>query len=255
MTGEFLTYLTSIIPATHIAFASITLLLAYSIFGLTGFGSSITAIPFLILVLPLHTAVSVMLLFDLVVCTVMNSREWRNIDKIELKRLLPFLLAGALVGLSLLLYAPKKPLFLVLGAFILLIFAWNNFFNRKKYKISPGLAAPLGFCGGIFTTLFGTGGPLYTIYLASRIDDKKVLRSTLGTLIGATAIIRLLMFLATGLLLDPAIYIIAAVLFPSALVGFFFGSRMHEKISSATAKKLVWAILLLGGVSAIVKGL
>jgi uncharacterized membrane protein YfcA len=252
---EFLINLSSVIPLTHIAFASFTLLIAYSVFGLTGFGSSITAIPFLILVLPLHTAVSVMLLFDLVVCTVLNSREWRNINKTELKRLLPYLLAGAVVGVSLLVHAPKKPLFFLLGAFILLMFVWSNFVNKKAYKISPRLAAPLGFIGGMFTTLFGTGGPLYTIYLNGRIDDKKILRSTLGTLIGTTALIRLCMFLVTGLLFDPHIYVIAAILFPSALIGFFLGSRMHEKISSVTAKKLVWAILLLGGISAIVKGL
>ncbi len=253
--NEFLIYVSSIIPLSHIAFASFTLLIAYSVFGLTGFGSSITAIPFLILVVPLHTAVSVMLLFDLVVCTVLNSREWRHINKTELKRILPYLLVGAIIGVALLVHAPKKPLFFLLGTFILLMFVWSNFINKKAYKMSPRMAVPLGLIGGMFTTLFGTGGPLYTIYLSGRIDDKKILRSTLGTLIGATALTRLCMFLITGLLLDPHIYIIAVILFPSALVGFFLGSHMHEKVSSRTAKKLVWAILLLGGISAIAKGL
>lgn len=255
MIAQALNYLSTIISFSHLIFASITILLAYSVFGLTGFGSSVTAIPFLILVLPLHTAVSMMLLFDLVVCSVLNFRERSHVDKIELKRILPSLLLGAIVGVFLLLYAPKKPLFLLLGIFIILMFLWSNFFNKKAYKLHPRFAIPLGFIGGTFTTLFGTGGPLYTIYLAGRIDEKRTLRSTLGRLIGITAMIRCVMFLVTGLLLDPAVYVVAAALFPFALVGFFLGSRLHERFTSFAVKKIVWVILLVGGVSVIIKGI
>lgn len=255
VTGELLNYVGSVINFVDLLFASATIFLAYSVFGLTGFGSSITAIPFLIHVLPLQTAVSMMLLFDLVVCALLNFRERSHVDATELKRILPSLLVGTVVGIFLLLHAPKKPLFLLLGIFIILMFLWSNFFNKTAYKLSPRLAAPLGFIGGTFTTLFGTGGPLYTIYLAGRIDEKKILRSTLGRLIGITAIVRFSMFLVTGLLLDPTIYVIAAILFPCALAGFSLGSHLHEKFTSVAVKKIVWVILLAGGLSAVVKGI
>jgi uncharacterized protein len=253
--ADALNHVSAVIGFSSLIFASITILLAYSVFGLTGFGSSITAIPFLIHVLPLATAVSMMLLFDLVVCSVLNFRERFHVNKVELKRILPSLLIGTVVGIFLLLHAPKKPLFLLLGLFIIAMFVWNNFFNRKAYKLSPKLAIPLGFVGGTFTTLFGTGGPLYTIYLAGRIDEKSVLRSTLGMLIGITAIVRFVMFLVTGLLLDPAIYLITAILFPCALAGFFVGNRLHEKFTSVAVRKIVWIILLVGGISAVFKGM
>jgi len=241
--------------ADHLAFAAGAVLLAYCIFGLAGFGSSITAVPFLIQVLPLHTVVCLMLLIDLVLCTVLNLRERRYVDLAELKRIVPGMLIGSLAGLLLLVRAPAKPLFLLLGLFIMAVFLWNNVFNRKAARISTRLALPLGLGGGVFTTLFGTGGPLYIIYMTGRIDDKRALRSTLGVLIGATALIRLCMFAVTGLLSDPAVYYLALLALPVALAGFVLGSRLHARVSSQGVKKVVWAILLVGGAGAIIKGL
>jgi uncharacterized membrane protein YfcA len=241
--------------AGHLAFAAGVILLAYCIFGLAGFGSSILAVPFLIQVLPLHTVVCLMLLIDLVLCTVLNLRERRHVDLAELKRILPGMLAGALAGLLLLVQAPAKPLFLLLGIFVISVFLWNNVVNRKATRISTRLALPLGFGGGIFTTLFGTGGPLYTIYMTGRIDDKRALRSTLALVIGATTLIRLCMFAVTGLLSNPAVYRLALLALPLALAGCLLGSRLHDKVSSHGVKKVVWTILLIGGASAIFKGL
>ncbi|TAM84085.1 MAG: sulfite exporter TauE/SafE family protein [Candidimonas sp.] len=255
MIGELLGHLAAITDLAGLAFASGTLLVAYTIFGLTGFGSSIIAIPFLIQVLPLHTCVAVMLLFDLIVCSLLNFKERHIADKVELKRILPSLLVGAIGGILLSLHAPKKPLFLLLGAFVIAMFVWSNFFNKKSYRISSAFAPPLAFFGGAFTTLFGTGGPLYTIYLAGRIDEKRILRATLGALIGMTAIIRLVMFSAGGLMSAPAIYLIAVILFPFALTGFLLGSLLHKKLDSRAVKKAVWIILLIGGISAFVKGI
>lgn len=255
MIDALIAHLGAMTDFASLAYASVTVLVAYSIFGLTGFGSSITAIPFLIQVLPLHVCVAVMLLFDLVVCALLNLREWPTADKVELRNILPSLLLGAIVGIFLSLHAPKKPLFLLLGLFIVLMFLKSNFFSKKDYHISRAFAAPLGFAGGTFTTLFGTGGPLYTIYLASRIDDKRTLRSTLGALIGLTSIVRLVLFSVGGIMSIPVVYLITLILFPSALLGFFLGSLLHKRIASQSVKKVVWTILLIGGISALTKGI
>jgi len=253
---EALQHQLHLLPAAgHLAFAGGAILLAYCIFGLAGFGSSITSVPFLIQVLPLHTVVCLMLLIDLVLCTVLNLRERRHVDTTELKRILPGILVGSLVGLLLLVRAPAKPLFLLLGLFVVAVFLWNNVVKRKAAHISPRLALPLGLGGGVFTTLFGTGGPLYTIYMAGRIDDKRALRSTLGVLIGTTALIRLCMFAVAGLLSNPSVYLLAVLALPVALAGFVLGNFLHDKVSSQGVKKVVWVILLAGGASAIFKGL
>lgn len=255
MIDTFIAHLSTVTDFSGLVYASATIFVAYSIFGLIGFGSSITAIPFLIQVLPLHVCVAFMLLFDLVVCALLNFREWPAADKTELKRILPSLLLGAAIGILLSLHAPKKPLFLLLGVFVILMFFWSNFFNKGNYRINTIFAWPLAFFGGAFTTLFGTGGPLYTIYLAGRIDDKRTLRSTLGALIGLTSIVRLLLFSASGIMSVPAVYFIALILFPSALLGFFAGGLLHKRIASSAVKKAVWIILLIGGISAVIKGI
>ncbi len=254
MFGEFVAYLGTVSDPVGLALAGGIILLAYTIFGLTGFGSSITAIPFLIQIFPLHLCVSIMLLFDLVTCSLLNLRDSRFASRVELKRIIPFLLLGAILGILLSLHAPKKPLFLLLGVFILSMVIWNNFFARTDYRIRPVYAFPMSFLGGAFTTLFGTGGPMYTLYLVGRLDDKKALRATLGALIGLTSIIRLVLFLLAGLLSNPAVYAVGAVLFPCALLGFLLGSALNRKVATQAVKRVVWVILLVGGLSALAKG-
>jgi uncharacterized membrane protein YfcA len=77
----------------------------------------------------------------------------------------------------------------------------------------------------------------------------------LGALIGLTSILRLLLFSIGGIMSVPVSYLIALILFPSALLGFFLGSLLHKKIASESVKRVVWIILLIGGISALIKGI
>jgi uncharacterized membrane protein YfcA len=143
--------LDAVTSLSGLAYASVTILVAYSIFGLTGFGSSITAIPFLIHVFPLHVCVAVMLLFDLVLCALLNFREWPAADKAELKSILPSLVLGAIAGIFLSLHAPKKPLFLLLGFFIVPLSAVHSRHcsepaGRSTLFILPAASRTSGRC-------------------------------------------------------------------------------------------------------------
>ncbi|MER1940367.1 MULTISPECIES: sulfite exporter TauE/SafE family protein [unclassified Castellaniella] len=247
--------LISVADPVALLFAGAVLFVAYAIFGLTGFGSSVTAIPFLIQVFPLHVCVTIMLLFDLVACSLLNLRDARLASKVELKRILPGLLLGAILGIFLSLHAPKKPLFMLLGVFVIAMVIWNNFFSHREYRVKPIFAFPLSFLGGAFTTLFGTGGPMYTVYLLGRVDDKRTFRSTMGALIGTTSVIRFILFFLAGFLSSVSTFVLAAVLFPSVLAGFWLGSALNRRASTALVKKMVWGILLIGGISALIKGL
>lgn len=48
-----------------IALLALIVMFAYTVFGLTGFGSSITAMPLLVQLIPLKVAVPLMLVYDL----------------------------------------------------------------------------------------------------------------------------------------------------------------------------------------------
>ena len=113
--------------------------------------------------------------------------------------------------------------------------------------ISSRWAVPAGLVGGAFTALYGTGGPIYTIYLARRLPDKAQLRATIGVLIFCTALIRLVLFTGSGFYTQAGLLPLAFALLPCALVGYLLGCHLHARMSSQRAVQAVWALLIFGG--------
>lgn len=220
---------------------------AYTIFGLTGFGSSIMAMPLLTQIVPLRTAVPMILFFDLVAGTLLGVRSRSHVHVGELRRLLPSVVIGMVAGLALLMFAPERPLLLLLGLFVLLYSAWNLLFKRGFSELDTRLSVPFGVVGGMLTAMFGTGGPLYTIYLAGRLRDAAQLRATTSTLIVLTAFGRLILFALAGLYANAAIFTLAALLMPCAIAGYFAGGWLHRRIAPAKVIRVVWTILIAAG--------
>jgi uncharacterized membrane protein YfcA len=234
---------------------ALIIVLAYTVFGLTGFGSSITAMPLLVQVIPLKMAVPLMLIFDLCSGLLLGLRNRRVVDRKELLRLVPFMLVGMAIGVIALVKVPERWLLLVLGAFILAYSAWSLLLKHDPKPLRTGWSVPLGMVGGIFTALFGTGGPIYTIYLARRLDDKAVLRATISTLIFMTGLARLVLFSSAGLYKQNSLVWLAAVLLPCAMAGLFIGNRLHSRLPAQRVVQLIWVILIAGGVSLVVRNI
>lgn len=238
-----------------IALLALIVLMAYTVFGLTGFGSSITAMPLLVQVIPLKMAVPLMLLFDLCSGLLMGMRNRRVIDRKELLRLIPYMLVGMAIGVFALVKVPERWLLLILGSFILAYSAWSLLLKREPRPLAAGWSAPLGMAGGMFTALFGTGGPIYTIYLTRRLDDKAVLRATISALIFTTSISRLVFFSSVGLLQQHSLFSLAAMLLPCSLLGLYLGNRLHSRLPAQRVVQAIWVILIAGGVSLVARNL
>ncbi|MEO6639147.1 MAG: sulfite exporter TauE/SafE family protein, partial [Ginsengibacter sp.] len=201
---------------TLLAAASIVML-GYVVYGLTGFGASIVALPLLAHWFPLRFAVPLMLVFDLGAGLLLGLRNHRLVDRGELLRIAPWLLAGMGVGITLLVKVPERWLLQLLGGFVFLFACWRLLNRSQPHTASPRWAVPAGLAGGAFTALYGTGGPIYTIYLARRIADKNVLRASIGVLIFGTAWVRLALFTGSGFYRQPGLLPLAALLLPAAL--------------------------------------
>ncbi len=169
-----------LLPLPTLAAAALTLLLAFTIFGLTGFGSNIVALPLLAQLLPLRCVVPLILLLDLCASLLMGVKHIREVERGELKRLLPVAAIGMVLGVTVLVQAPERWLLLLLGVFVLANSAWALLSRVPPAPISTRWALPAGAFGGVFSALYGTGGPLYAAYLARRVHDKHRLRATLG---------------------------------------------------------------------------
>lgn len=243
------------IPLDTVVGAALIITLAYTVFGLTGFGSSITAMPFLVMLLPLRMAVPMMLIFDLCAGLLLGLRNRSAIDLRELLRLVPFMLLGMALGVTLLVNAPERVLLFALGVFVLAYSGWSLLLRPRRTLIPTGWAVPLGAVGGVFTALFGTGGPIYTIYLARRIDDTRALRATISSLIVFSGFARLALFSSAGLYEQADLLQLALLLLPCVLLGVFAGSRLHHRLPTQRIVQFVWGILILGGAGLIGRSL
>jgi len=158
-------------------------------------------------------------------------------------------------GITLLVRAPERWLLLVLGCFVLAYAAWGLFGAARQAPISPRWAAPAGAVGGVFTALYGTGGPIYTLYLGRRIAGKSELRATIAMLIFLAGIARLALFTGTGLYAQPGLLRAALFLLPFALVGYAIGNRLHARASTERVRQAVWIVLIAGGAGLTVRAL
>lgn len=241
-------------PVTIAALAGIVVL-AYTVFGLTGFGSAITAMPLLVLVIPLRMAVPLMLVFDLVSGLLLGWKNRRFIARREALFLIPFMLAGMAFGVVALVRAPERVLLLVLGFFILGFSAWSLLARGTPRPLAAVWAAPFGMVGGVFTALFGTGGPFYTIYLTRRLHDKLPLRATISGVLFFSAVARLLLFSGAGLYRQAGLPLLAAGLLPFALAGLYAGNRLHAWLPAQRVRQAVWVVLVAGGASLVLRNL
>ena len=222
---------------------------AYLVFGLTAFGASMVALPFLVQAMPLTEAVPLLLLCDTVATPLVGLPNRQRANGAELRRVLPSMLVGIALGATVLAQAPARPLLWLLGVFVLCV-AGHGLLTVQQLQVSasPRWAVPAGLAGGVFSALFGTGGPIYTAYYARRLTDFESFRATTALTILTSAACRLAAFLLAGLLLSPLLWQRAAWAVPTCLCALWVGTRLRHRIHPQRLRRLVFALLLLAGV-------
>ena len=103
------------------------------------------------------------------------------------------------------------------------------------------------------SALFGTGGPIYIVFLSARIDDKSALRATSAIVVAVSVWVRLGLFIATGLLLNTALVTLALALLPVMALGLWLGNRLHHALSRGGVLRLIAGLLLGNGIALIVR--
>ncbi len=228
---------------------------AYAVFGATGFGSSLVSVPTLAHFFPLTFVVPLVTALDVAAVANAGQRQWRQAEFGEILRILPAMLAGIAVGATILVNLPRGPALLLLGIFVG-VYGVHLFRGEREWKaLHPGWAWPLGFAGGVFSVLFGTGGPIFMIFLAARIHDKSRLRATSSIVVMVSVSIRAVVFIVTGLLAHTQILVFAALLVPAMLTGYFLGNRAHHALSRRRVIRLIAALLVANGAVLLLRAL
>jgi uncharacterized membrane protein YfcA len=237
-----------------LVFAPLIVLAAYVIFGVTGFGSTLVAVPLLAHVVPLKFAIPVVVLLDCFASVSQGLKLRADIDRREVVALIPFLVAGMAVGTLLLVSVPGELLMTALGVLVL-IYGASYFFNRgAALKLPRWSAAPIGLFGGTTAALFGSGGPVYVIYFAGRGATPDQIRATMPLVFVFTTVARIAVFALAGLFVTD-VFIATALLLPAMALGLWLGNRLHGKLARDQAVQAIGAVLTLSGLSLLLRNL
>ncbi|MEI6319906.1 MAG: sulfite exporter TauE/SafE family protein [Pseudomonadota bacterium] len=247
--------------------------MASVVFGMSGFGASLITVPLLSQLVPLPLLLSMTVASDLMsacivaLTTRLGAARRRAVaasqgagppapvraDRAELLRLGCTAVFGAALGVTLLVGLPRQASMAALGVFLLSYGIWSLRSRIPDRPLSARWAWPSGFIGGLLGTLFGIGGPPYVIYLSRRIMDRDRLRATIAVIVLISLLIRFLVFMAAGLLLQPGLPALLAVVLPLCALGVLAGGRLVERLSRERLLRVIAAVLTISGALLLVR--
>ena len=224
---------------------------AFTSESITGFGSIVIALALGSLLFPIPELLPILVPLSVVMSTALLLRFYRDIDvRLLLRRIIPFMLFGMLVGIWLLRVLPGAAL---KAAFACLII-W--FALREWYKLHHGIEPrpkprwwqPLWtLMAGITHGLFASGGPLLVYSLNSYNIAKANFRATLVCVWFGLNVTYSMIMWRQGVI-QPNLDIIAAYL-PVLGAAFFIGHAIHNRINERQFKQLVYVLLIIAALA------
>jgi uncharacterized membrane protein YfcA len=226
------------------------------IFGVTGFGAALITVPFATHFVPLPFALALFVLMDLANAFRVGFENPKNAVKSEWTRMVPMIVVGTVAGVTLLVNLPRGAATMALGVFVVLFALYSLVKSPDTQRVvSSRWAWFAGLTGGITSTIFGAGGPPYAMYLSQRGLTKEQYRATLGLSTLTSISIRTVAFLATGILLDPKVWLYAVFVVPAGLAGIWAASHLFRRMSRELLMRAVAFMLLASGASLILRAL
>lgn len=225
------------------------------IFGVTGFGSALVTIPLSSHLLPLPFALALFSLLDCSNAWRVGLENPREVARGELARMLPLVVVGTVIGMTLLVSLPRAAAMVALGVFVFAIAITNLVRGGAVGLVSQRWAFVAGVCGGITGTLFGAGGPPYAIYLSRRGLSKEAYRATLGMCSIFSISVRVTAFIIAGTLTTLKPWLWALVLLPASTLGLWLARRAFDRLSRDVLIRAIGVMLAVSGLSLVIRGL
>jgi len=242
--------------ALELALSAVIVFAAFVVRGMSGFGAGMIGIPLLAFLMPVHTAVAMFGLMVLFLFAFLSVRDWHEVVRDELKRLIVPTLVGVAGGVLLFKHLDNRLLLQLLGGFLIAysLYAFAvHYFGLPEFTCSQRWAYPVGFTGGFLDTLFGGGGgTTVVVYLHLRRVGRVPFRATVAALWLAEMVARILGYGVAGYYsLDTLL--LCALLAPVMGAGTWVGEHLGNRVSQEGFSKLLAALLLIAGVSLLAK--
>ena len=193
----------------YVAFviAVLGFLIGFSKGGFGGLGALLT--PILALVLPVASAVGVLLPMLMAGDAFAVYMYWKEWDFDLIKRMLPAGVVGALAGTFLLSWLPPNGLRITLGVFVLVLVIYKFLSDRiqaVRYQPRPWHAPAAGLLAGVASGMFNYGGPAVSSYLLLQKLKARPFIATSAIFFALLNVIKVPGFLYTGVLDLPLLF-------------------------------------------------
>lgn len=233
--------------STPLIVAQCIILFAFFFRSLSGFGGALLSIPLLVIFFPLKFIVPMESVLEVALSAGLLPSVIRRVDKTELRRLLPGVVIGSLLGVYFLGSVVDQHLKFMLGVVIIVVAL--NMLRKTPRSVTAlrrwGLSA--GIVGGVLGGLFGTSGPAYVAYLSSQTLEKEVFRATLIFIFAVEYSWRLTLYAWQGLLGYDELEF-AFFLGPALILSTILGNFSHIRISEHLFRRLVAILMLVSGI-------
>ena len=229
---------------------------AFVVRGMSGFGSSLIAMPLLVFFMPIHTAVPMLALLVFVLFSFLVVRDWRDVIWREVWLLLVPTLLGVAAGIYLFSSLENRLLLKCLGgvtiAYAIYALAVQSI-GLPRVSCSERWAPVAGFGGSFIDTMFGGGGgTIVVIYMHLRGIGKVAFRATATMLWFFEIAARVFGYTVAGYYTAGTLLLVALLL-PVTWFATWCGERVHSRISQEAFSRLLGVLLIASGIALLLK--
>ncbi|GAB6171187.1 sulfite exporter TauE/SafE family protein [Paradesulfitobacterium aromaticivorans] len=210
----------------------------------TGFGFSIMATPFLLLLYEGHDAIQINVILAVVISLVMVFKIRHDADKALLLQLIKGSVAGIPIGMVFFLMLDVRFLKILVSTLILLL----TFLLMLRLKIRQSKRKDLltGGISGFLSASLGMPGPPLLIYFSGIGMPKERVRSTIlafAIVVYSVSFVLQLVLYGT----NKTVWLASLSSLPVLAVGTFLGQLLFQKLNQRLFTALTYAVLVFTG--------
>lgn len=184
---------------------------------------------------------------------------WKNRKQLDQKVCIPLaalVLLGSIPGALMLKNVDAGAIKLVFGVVVIALGAEmfaREYSTGKSLRSSRLILAVVGVTAGIMCGLFGVGA-LLAAYVSRVTEDGSSFKANINAVFIIDNTFRIILYSILGILTRDTVKAVL-ILIPFALSGLYAGMKCSNYMNEKTAKKITSILLILSGISLIVKNL
>ena len=228
---------------------------AYFIKGLCGFANTLVFTSILSFGVPNANISPIDLLLGYPTNLILTWKNRRSLDPKVYLPLAALVLAGSIPGAFLLKHVDARAVKVLFGVVVAVLGAemFSREYSKKRLRSSKIVLAIIGVTAGVLCGLFGVGA-LLAAYVSRVTEDGGSFKANISAVFIVDNTFRIVLYSALGLLTLDTLKT-ALLLIPFALVGLFLGMKCSSRMDESLVKKITAVLLVLSGISLILKNL